>query len=570
MNKLIYIGIAGSFLRIKIGGFERQWGAKDITWQKTSEDRIVFTSMATGDDLFNGESFALQNLRLDATDPLYEELGSEFTDYGQFKSWAERSLGFSTATGGSVAGVAITQEAYDDLEQREKDKFDANGGIITKTAFNKNFGFDQDTVLEGDSPAGKITVQNIDQWKLSTLAYGVQWDTELPTTTMTRIGAMNMHRTLPVQSLMRRCLLLDDGTVNYYLSPTDSTKKEDGVTDALLDGTDGMVMVELPEHWRKFEDEGTKQRVLISTERITGFTRVPKSYVSAYEASLQRSTNKLASVVNATTDYRGGSNNSLWDLQDNSLLGMPVTGLSRTNFRTYARNRGGLNWNCYLHEVRKTIFWLYYIEYAQMNCQIPYDATLTSEGYKKGGLGKGVTDASSGDWSNYNGYNPFVVCGTTNVLGNESGVITYSPGGWPIEVDFEVNSYRGIENPYGHIWEWTDGVNVTDGDIYLADGLIMSDDNNIGYTKAGVTAKQTGYIKSLWQQNGEILPKVTDGASSSTYWCDYYYYNSGFRGVLAGGAAFGGAFAGFGCSSAVSAPSSSGAAFGSRLCFFFE
>ena len=44
---------------------------------------------------------------------------------------------------------------------------------------------------------------------------------------------------------MRRCLLNDDGTVNYYLCASDSTKKEDGITVSVLDGTDGQVMVEI-------------------------------------------------------------------------------------------------------------------------------------------------------------------------------------------------------------------------------------------------------------------------------------------------------------------------------------
>jgi len=445
----------------------------------------------------------------------------------------------------------------------KEDSFDKN------TAFNKDFGIEEDTVLEGNAPAGKITNKNIYDWNYSALAYGVEWDTELATTAMTRIGSMNSHRTLPVQSLMRRCLLLDNGTVNYYLSATDSTKKEDGITNAVLDGTDGMVMVEIPEHYRKFETQGTRQRVLISNGKILGFTKVPKSYVGAYEASLQQSTSKLASVVNTTADYRGGNNNSAWDDADNTLLGKPATNISRTNSRNYARNRGSENWNCYLHEVRKTIFWLYYVEYAQMNCQTAFSPTLTSEGFKQGGLGTGVTGANNTNWNNYNGRSPFIPCGITNSLGNASGVIINTPTGWPDAKTFEVPSYRGIENPYGHIWEWTDGVNVDSGDVYVADSLTMSDNSNVGYTKVGTTEQSGGYIKALIN-NGEILPSQTSAGSSNTFWSDFYYYDSGFRGVLGGGAASLGASAGFGCSATLRAPLITSTAFGSRLIFLTE
>ena len=48
---------------------------------------------------------------------------------------------------------------------------------------------------------------------------------------------MDLHRTLPIQSLMRRCLLTDDG-VAIYLDANDSTKTIFG-EDAILDGSAG-------------------------------------------------------------------------------------------------------------------------------------------------------------------------------------------------------------------------------------------------------------------------------------------------------------------------------------------
>ena len=62
--------------------------------------------------------------------------------------------------------------------------------------------------------------------------YGVSWDESADT--YVRTGATAGHTCgvtladafLSVHRRMRRCILNDDGTVNYYLSATDSTKKE--------------------------------------------------------------------------------------------------------------------------------------------------------------------------------------------------------------------------------------------------------------------------------------------------------------------------------------------------------
>jgi len=435
--------------------------------------------------------------------------------------------------------------------------------------------------LEKTAPAGAITNDDIKNWNNAYKVYGVEWDTTLATTTMKRIGNLALHASLPVQSLMRRCLLLDNGTVNYYLLATDSTKKADG-TAALLDGTDGQVMVEMPEHYRLFETEGNKQRALISLFPAAGFTRVPKSYVSAYEAAVQRSTSKLASVANTTADYRGGNNAAANDANNNTLLGMAATLLSRTQFRTYARARGSIKWNCYLHEVRKTMFWLYYIEYAEMNCQATFNNALTAQGYRQGGLGAGVTDAGSSDWITFNGYYPFVPCGVSNSLGNATGNINYTPAGWPIAKTFTVPSFRGIENPFGHLWEWTDGINIkiqandagAESQVFISNALAMSDSDYVGYTKIGLLPRAEGYMKSLLFINGDMMP-ASVGASSTTHWSDYFYINipgsgESLRGVLSGGYANYGAAAGFGYSDTLYVPSNATAYVGSRLCYMPE
>ncbi|HBG39903.1 MAG TPA: hypothetical protein DDW85_00650, partial [Porphyromonadaceae bacterium] len=248
--------------------------------------------------------------------------------------------------------------------------------------------------------------------------YGVERDSSIANSACTRIGKHELHVALPIQNRMRRCLLRDDGTVRYYLHPNDSSKTDTGMP-ADLSGAQGQVMVEIPEHYCRFETEGTISRVKFSEFPIPGFHKVQKCYVSAYEASVQRSTNKLSSVVNLSADYRGGGNQSGWDGTFRTQLGRPATNISLTNFRTYARNRGAA-WNGYVYDVHKTVTWLYFVEYANLNCQLKFNPSLNINGYRQGGLGQGVTNMSN--WDLF-GYYPVIPCGTTNSLGNKSGVI---------------------------------------------------------------------------------------------------------------------------------------------------
>ena len=69
---------------------------------------------------------------------------------------------------------------------------------------------------------------------------------------------------------------------------------------------------------------------------------------------------------------------------------------------------------------------------------------------------------------------------------------------------------------------------------------------------------------------GENMPTAV-GASSTTYFADYFYTNvvsnTGQRGVLFGGDAYDGAGAGFSCAHTNNAASNTAAHVGSRLCF---
>lgn len=464
-----------------------------------------------------------------------------------------------------VSGLATKQEV--------QAKLDTNTYTSDKATFALKSEIPTDYATEEDIQEA-ISGINIEDLVI----YGVEFDTSVSSPDCTRIGNPNLHRTLPVHSQMRGCLLNDDGEVTKYLNESDWTSET-------RDGSQGQVMVEVPEHYVKFETEGTKRRVKMSITPVVGYKKISRYYVSAYEATVQRSTSKLSSVVNTDADYRGGSNNTEWDGTYRSLLGTPATSISRTNFRTYARNRkeGSTEWNCMTYDIQKDLYWLFVVEYATLNTQKAFNSAKTSEGYAQGGLGDGFTTLDWNKWTNFNGNYPVVPCGYTDELGNGTGQKEYS---MPSEYDATIKKlyvprYRGVENPFGHIWQWTDGINVQiePGDglskVFVCDDPSKFNDSNYdGYQHVGNEARTEAYVKSvIFGEKGEIIPDVV-GGSSSTYFCDYHYTNipttETLRGVRFGGAADAGSYAGFVYASSPYVPSATSAHFGSRLCFIPE
>lgn len=404
------------------------------------------------------------------------------------------------------------------------------------------------------------------------LWYGVEKDMSNPSATCTRIGNMGLHRTLPIHSRQKGCLIADDGSIVKYLNP-DTWENE------IRDGSQGQVMVEIPDHYRYVNlDENNKLTVKLSEYPLPGFTYYPKRYVSAYEATVQRSTNKLSSVVNLDVDYRGGNNNDAWDGTYRSLLGKPATSINKTNFRTYARNRGE-KWNIWTYSAYREMYWLFIVEYATLNSQAGFNAELTSEGFKQGGLGQGVTTWNDESWNNYNGYYPFIPCGASDSLGNYSGEVSYTikdTDGVSDLKSFMIPRYRGVENPFGHIWKWVDGYNMNIDDsrsVYVTDNpAFFVDGTSEGLIYIGNEPTTAGYLKEMnIDSYGNFCPK-TVGASSTTYFSDYFYSSvsvgaSGWRALLLGGYAISGGDAGLSYFDSVVLTTRLSAYIGTRLCF---
>ncbi len=404
-------------------------------------------------------------------------------------------------------------------------------------------------------------------------AYGVEWDTASSSPDGVRVGNMQLHRELPIQSKIRGVILDNKGEIKSYLNNSNWGNIN---TEYLTES----VMTKIPEHWYKLYQYGTKFRMMLSAMPLPGYNHIDQFYISSFESGIDRGSSTLISsygVGNTNVNKRGGDNTAEWDNTYRSLLGCPVTNLTRDQFRQAARKRGS-GWEMYTYGAHKTLFWLFAVEYATLNSQKLFNAQKDANGFSQGGLGLGPTQMT--DWTNFNNTNPLIPCGYTNEFGNGSGekayVVKNASGG--THATLMVNRYRGIENPFGHIWKYTDGANiqVTTGDNGLsilwttADPSNFSDSSYVGYDKKGNICRVNGYAKNtLLGEDGDIIATEI-GGSSSTYWCDYYYTNTSTNSLrlVAVGGGSDGADAGFIRVNTSETPSGAYKHFGSRLCFF--
>lgn len=404
-------------------------------------------------------------------------------------------------------------------------------------------------------------------------AYGVEWDTASSSPDGVRVGNMQLHRELPIQSKIRGVILDNKGGIKSYLNNSNWGNIN---TEYLTES----VMTEIPEHWYKLYQDGTKFRMMLSAMPLPGYSHIDQFYISSFESGIDRESSTLISsygVGSTDVNKRGGDNTAEWDNTYRSLLGLPVTNLTRGQFRQAARKRGK-GWEMYTYGAHKTLFWLFAVEYATLNSQKPFNAQKDANGFSQGGLGNGPTQMT--DWTNFNNNNPLIQCGYTNEFGNGSGEKAYvvknaSDG---THATLMANRYRGIENPFGHVWKHTDGANiqVTTGDAGLSilwttdNPSNFSDTSYTGYDKKGNVCRINGYVKKmLLGEDGDTIATEV-GGSTSTYWCDTYYTNTSLdrmQLVVVGGRSNDGLNAGL---ADVGTTNSSGIAnnIGTRLCFF--
>lgn len=476
-----------------------------------------------------------------------------------------------------VDGKQLSTNDYTTSEKNKLQGIAANANNYTHptTAGNKH--------LPAGGTVGQVLVNSGDgtgEWKdvepgidLTGLediySYGVEWDSTVADPTLTRIGNLLLHKSLPVQSQYKGCVA-NGAKVNYYLDPNDWSKKADG-TPSVLDGTDGTVRVHIPKFYGKSGVEGNKRWVRISTVKCDDtWVEIPEMLLDAYRSTVNQTGNKAVSVVNTTAQFRGGGNRTANDTylssdKFRSDLGKPRTNISRANMRTYATNAGS-EMLCY--EYYKWVFyWAWVIEYATFNSQATYNAELTADGYHQGGLGPGITDwnNNANGWSGYNGTYPITPCGYCNDIGNFTGIkelvipetVVNESTTVPTKT-FKVPRWRGFDNPFGDIWTHLDGIILErtaanqPSSVYTTSNSSAFGDDNTAKGKMTVAGKEIasdGYTKDFdLGSKGEIIPSVVGGATT-TYMCDYHWCNAAstsLRTLIVGGRATHGGFAGLG------------------------
>jgi hypothetical protein len=207
-------------------------------------------------------------------------------------------------------------------------------------------------------------------------------------------------------------------------------------------------------------------------------------------------------------------------------------------------------------------------------------------GFKTGGLGNGVTTVNSAEWANLYSNYPIVPCGTSDSLGNGTGEVSYtmpSSGAGETWTTVKVSRYRGIENPFGHIWKQTDGIKVevepggtTSGEskVYVCytPSNYNSTNDVANYNYIGNEERSQGNVKEIiFGPSVDLLISV-NGGGTNTYYSDYHYVKTDntateYRSVRFGGSANIGAYAGFVCAASSYGLSFAAAHSGSRLCF---
>ena len=354
----------------------------------------------------------------------------------------------------------------------------------------------------------------------------------------------------------RRCNVLDDGTISAFY----------GDDNYVEDGSNGQVMVYQPKFYYKVEpirlEPITGSIGYHIREAIYSVSDIPLTGYKLHPAFINEAGNEVdyfclsafegcaydvsnsAYITNdsQTVDFTANTGDKLSSIANVKPMSGLTQQLTRPNSEIIAKNRGA-GWHTYGIKQASANQMLMFIEYGNLQSNI----------------GSGVvsiTDNTSYNCSSYTG--------STSSLGNTTGRATSTIneiGG--TETTYTDNgktsiSYRGMENPYGNIWDFVYGVNIH-GDGTQRGGIpyICTDynyaesKNSDNYVSAGfTTVNSSGYIKAFGYGNPDydwlFMGSDTGGASNGIIG-DYHYITAnlnGYRIAFLGGTWYNGSSAG--------------------------
>ena len=421
-----------------------------------------------------------------------------------------------------IAGYVVTSNEVE-IWIRTSAQWGTNTNIVCKWAstHTKNIlSSPATTQRPSNFVLGNIKTLDAPDW------YGVSWSETSSNPDCTRIGNMDMHRSLPIQSMMKPFAFQTQPLYKDQFVPL-----KENFTEAMYghvnNGEAGQVastvnvMIKIPEFW--YVDDytpGTKTHNLkICPHAKPGWYHHKEAYVSAYELC---ETSPASGKVCSTKGL------------------MPLVGRTREVLRKAVRNigfEGEAKWNIYTYEEHRAICHLFLVEYATRNSQAAVNTELTPEGFRQGGLGSGCTTGiatinGAQTWS-------FIPTGSSDSLGSGSGEVTVtiqqtdSSGANTSTITRKCNRYRGIENPFGHIWKHTDDViSVYSNSCRTWYKSVKPDQfatnkNNSYKPLCGVNGIVTGYKTEIKATpNCDFFAMECANGSETTYWCDYNWDNT--------------------------------------------
>lgn len=374
-------------------------------------------------------------------------------------------------------------------------------------------------VFEGDKNYSearysiKVTVESL------TSVFGVSWDSSNPSTALTRLTKANDPNKLvtvdittepvPAVGTGSGSSPFDNympwmGMEEYCASLVGSSPPKE-VSALYKKGEDGFertnpnkpVFVKIPEFYYKIEKSGNIFRYYIADGSLDGFSLHPGSgcYVARYEG------------------VKGNSSGTS-TMRSNSGL-TPSTSDTRDGFRVTSKATA-TGFQLYDFAAWCAVGLLYRVEYADWGSQEK--------------IGPGIVNDGAAHKT-----------GETDSMVYHTGRAAGTDGKTAVQ-------YRGIENPWGNVLEFVDGINFKNYAPYICtDPTKYADDITTNYTITGVSLGGNGWTKGLGLSTNfpwAYLPNEV-GGSGSTFIPDYVtHLSQGWQVLVVGGYYSDGSYAG--------------------------
>ena len=481
-----------------------------LTSQMTTQDKRVVFEIVGGTDV--GEKYAYYAI-LTASTRVTENVELRILN-------SVDTISIATF----IAGYVITSDKVE-IWIRTSNQWGTNTNIVCKyvsTNAEDILSSPATTQRPSNFVLGNIKTLDAPDW------YGVSWSETSSNPDCTRIGNMDMHRTLPIQSMMKGYKVTTKyGNLPYILRKleNDWSKTIGGYYGSTYDnnfsGNDTNIMVLIPEFWwiDDYSPSSKTHNLKICPHAKPGWNHHKEAFVGAYEGIL--------------------TNDSFYSRKGV----VPSVNVTREKLRTAARNNGNANeykWNIYTYNEHRAICHLFLVEYATRNSQKAVNTELTPEGFRQGGLGSGCTTGvatinGAQTWS-------FIPTGSSDSLGSGSGEVTVTiqqtdqSGSNTSTITRKCNRYRGIENPFGHIWKYTDDIiskyTIVSGKGYRSwsiceNPINFSTNLTTKYTPICIEPVVTGYkTEIVITPTCDFFAHACTNGSESTYWCDYNWDNT--------------------------------------------